>query len=520
VPIITYDQYMKDTARFGVSRSPELKAVDEAFRSYEARPTAVAKEQLEKAFEAWKRKQGNDRYAWVSSARNSSQAFTKLDALLAGQGDNDRAFGAGRVPDFMHEDLINARLGVLYLFSRLSVTPGAFNLLLEGGFDLGDQAMALGGASDQVKSDYGMVKKTKSVLEKAGDRLEEKLALQTAPKNIYVPQGAKPSIDVSRPVLLTSEKIQQDADRLAPLANQPMLQKIKEKVKHWFDLLVEKVKSTIQEKFATAKEKYGTLEGFAGLVKQVVNGCVTYFAAKAAPFVSAGLEIASGVGKTIDAAVKKFRTWREGLEVEVAQGHPATVVDSIKRAMTMSLFEGLWDTLKGSAKLAMDIVSFGAGALIDLLIAAGELLIKFIWRLVETIRINRFCAMAQEYWNNHLSPDSIHRRPFAFSEWYRSYALNIPFISVLTLNTGICGDKMRWLTMFNSGGQISSEEFQRGVKFLDNLKPWGAKYLKDCGYKIRTLGGDIFVDRLVNTFATSHEAEKTVFDRVIAVATA
>jgi hypothetical protein len=142
-----------------------------------------------------------------------------------------------------------------------------------------------------------------------------------------------------------------------------------------------------------------------------------------------------------------------------ARGRPAgegksraTVVDSIKRAMTLSLFEGLWDTLKSSGKLAVGIVSFGAGTLINLLIAAGELLIKFIWRLVETIRINRFCGMAREYWDNHLSPDSIHRRPFAFSDWYRSYALNIPFISVLTLNTGICGDKMRWLTMFDSGG--------------------------------------------------------------------
>ena len=511
--IITYDQWLKDTARFGVSRSPELKAIDQAFLAYEKLGTANAKQQLDNAFAAWKRKEGTGD-AWMKSARNNSKAVTKLAALLAGQGDTDTAFSMGRVPDFMHADLVNARLGVLYLFSRISVTPGVFKLLLEGGLDLGGQAMKVGGASEQAQGIFEKVEKGSPAFGAAGNALEKKFGPKTPPKNVYLPQGAKPSIEAgANATLVTSEQIQRDADRAAQLANRPMVQKIKDKIKEWFDLLVEKVTSTL-------KEKFGTVEGIAGTVKQVVNGCVTLFAAKAAPFVGAGLEIASAVGKTIDAAVTRFRTWKEGRDVEVAEGHPATIVASITRAMTLSLFEGLWDMLKGAGALAMDIVGFGAGGLVNLLIAAGELLIKFIWRLVETFRINAFCGMAREYWNNHLSADAIQRRPFAFSEWYRSYALNIPFISVMTLNTGICGDKMRYLTMFNSGGrQISAEHFQNGVKFLDNLKPWGAKYISDCGYNVRS-NGDILVDKLVNTFATSHEKEKTVFDQVISVVTA
>lgn len=510
--IITYDQWMKDTARFGLSRSPELKALDEAFRGYEKLGTSVAKQQLADSFAAWKRKQGPGD-AWVNSERNGSQAVTKLAALLAGQRDDNKAFSMGRVPDFMHEELINARLGVLYLFSRVGVTPGVFKLLLEGGLDLGERAMEVGGASENAKSIYGIAKEAGPLVGGAGNLLEKKFAPHTAPENVYLPQGAKPSIEAGpHATLVTSEQIQADADRAAQLASRPMGQKIKDKVKEWFHLLVEKVMSTVREKF-------GSVEGIAGTVKQVVNGCVTLFAAKAAPFVNAGLEIASAVGKTIEAAVTRFRAWKKRQHVEVAQGHPATIMASITRAMTMSLFEGLWDALKSTAALAMDIVSFGAGGLINLLIAAGELLIKFIWRLVETIRINHFCAMAREYWNNHFSADSIHRRPFAFSEWYRSYALNIPFIAVVTLNTGICGDKMRYLTMFNSGGQISSDDFQRGVRFLDNLKPWGAHYIKDCGYNIRSIG-DVLVDKLVNSFAISHEGEKTAFDRVISVVTA
>jgi len=180
----------------------------------------------------------------------------------------------------------------------------------------------------------------------------------------------------------------------------------------------------------------------------------------------------------------------------------------------------LWDMLKGASSLAMDIVGFGAGGLVNLIVSASEMLIKFIWRLVETVRINAFCREARGHWEQSQSPDSLHRRPFAFSEWYRGYALNLPVISVLTLNTGICGDKMRYLSMFSATGrQLSSDAFLHGVRFLDNLKPWGAQYLDDAGFSIRS-GGDALVDQLVNTFALSHERERTVFDRVIAVVTA
>ena len=70
----------------------------------------------------------------------------------------------GRVPDFMHEELINARLGVLYLFSRVGVTPGVFKLLLEGGLDLAGHAMEVGGASGQAKSIFEKAEKAGPVV--------------------------------------------------------------------------------------------------------------------------------------------------------------------------------------------------------------------------------------------------------------------------------------------------------------------------------------------------------------------
>lgn len=511
---IDYDKWMKDTSRFGLTRSPELKAIDAAFLAFAKLGTPDAKQQLQKAFDAWKAKQGPGD-AWRRSSRNSNRAADRLAALLSGEDETDGAFSLGRAPDFMHEELINARLGVLYLFSRVSVVPGIFKMLLEGGLDIAGQALEISNASEDTQSAFGKAQKAGSLVGKIGDKIEDKLVSQNKPKNVYLPQGTAPSLMANaRATLVTAEQIQREAEAAEALARRPFVQKIRDKVQEWFDALVQKVLGIL-------KKKFGTVEGIAGTIKTVVKGIVTLVAAKAAPFVGAGLEIASAIGKTVDASVTRFRAWKEGRDVEVADGHPATVVSSITRAMTLSLFDGLWQALKGAGALAMDIVGFGAGGLVNLIIAAGEMLIKFIWRLVETVRINSFCRQALGYWENSASLDALHRKPFEFSEWYRSYALSIPLIAVLTLNTGICGDKMRYLTMFKAGGvdQITAAEFQRGVMFLDNLKPWGAKYIGDTGFSIRT-GGDVLVNQLVNTFAVSHEREKTVFNRVISVVTA
>jgi hypothetical protein len=510
---IDYDRWIKDTSRIGLTRSPELKAVDAAFLTFAKLGTADAKQALERAFDAWKRKEGAGD-AWRRSARNRNRAADKLAALLSGHGDDDTAFSMGRTPDFMHEELINARLGVLYLFGRISVAPGIFKMLLEGGLDIAGQALEIGNASETAQSVVGKIEKGSSVLGKIGDKIEGKLVPTNTPKNVYLPQGAAPSVMAGpRATLVTSEQIQREADATQALANRPFVARIRDKVQEWFDQLVQKMMDMLRQKF-------GTIEGVAGTIKQVVKGIVTLVAAKAAPFVGAGLEIASAIGKTVDASVTRFRAWKDSRGVEVADGHPGTVVQSITRAMTLSLFQGLWDMLKGAGSLAMDIVGFGAGGVVNLIISASEMLIKFIWRLVETVRINTFCREARGHWEQSQSLDSLHRRPFAFSEWYRSYALNLPLISVLTLNTGICGDKMRYLSMFSASGQpISSDMFLNGSRYLDNLKPWGAKYLDDAGFSIRS-GGDVLVDQLVNTFASSHAKEQTAFDKIIAVVTA
>lgn len=515
MPVIDYDTWMQDTARFGLRRSPELVAVDQAFLTHEKLGTPASKQGLERAFEAWKTKAGPGE-AWRKSSRNHKRAADRLAVLLQGGADDDTAFHMGRVPDFMHEDLINARLGVLYLFSRLSVAPGLFTLVLDSGLDIAGQAMDLGGASqaDQktFKSVSGKVSKVAKPLGSAVEKkIENKIFAPTQPQNMSLPQGAPPSIPAG-PRVVSSEKIQQEAASIGARITQ-VGQAIMAKIQEWFDMLVDKVVGILEKKF-------GTLAGIAATVKSLVLALVKIVAKQAAPFVGAGLDLAKAVGETLKAAVTRFRTWADGKKVEIALGHPSTVVDSITRAMTASLFQGLWGVLKGAGGIAMQATSFGGATIVNMVIAAGELLIKFIWKLAETLHFNRFCTSARGHWEAQSGGDGLHRRPFAFNEWYRTAALNHPLIAILTLNTGICGDKMRYLAMYAPGGQqISTEQFQAGVRHLDNLKAWGSDYLSDSGFRLMS-AGDALVENLVTGFATSHGRPKNAFDKVMEVVTA
>ena len=61
--------------------------------------------------------------------------------------------------------------------------------------------------------------------------------------------------------------------------------------------------------------------------------------------------------------------------------------------------------------------------------------------------------------------------------------MSLPVLPVLALNTGITGNKMLFLQMYQSDGQVTSQtQFDRGVSYLDGLKDWGSSYLKGCGF--------------------------------------
>jgi len=86
--MITYEQWMKDTAAFGRARSTELKALDQALKTYEdAQKNSSGsilheRRAVQQALTAWKAAQTAKGQQWQSSVRNKLKTVEKLDADL------------------------------------------------------------------------------------------------------------------------------------------------------------------------------------------------------------------------------------------------------------------------------------------------------------------------------------------------------------------------------------------------------------------------------------------------------
>ena len=103
--------------------------------------------------------------------------------------------------------------------------------------------------------------------------------------------------------------------------------------------------------------------------------------------------------------------------------------------------------------------------------------------------------------------------------------MSVPAISILTLNSGICGDKMRFLKMFNTEGNELNlnedrrvETFQQGVEFVDDLKNVGADLLGKTGYSFTS--EDKVVANILKSMGGLGVKRNFVWDGVLRLATA
>jgi pimeloyl-ACP methyl ester carboxylesterase len=145
-PKIDYKQWMSKTSAIGRRRSPHLMALDKCIEEYESEPftdrKAMALKRLKVALDNWKGTQGPGD-GWKKSVRNRTKQVELLTALVEKGRDTDLA------PDFMHANLENSRLGVVYLLSHMKVNPKIFNVVLEGG-------LAVEAASDVIDEISGL----------------------------------------------------------------------------------------------------------------------------------------------------------------------------------------------------------------------------------------------------------------------------------------------------------------------------------------------------------------------------
>ncbi len=436
--LIEYSKWLARTSVMGKFRSADLKAVDKALENYEKHGGTLAF--LKQALDTWKVKATKEHGDWKKSPRNAKGAITELTEKMA----------QTRVDTVMSKDSSHARLGLIFMFAHTKVDSGLFKLILEGGLDLAGKTFSL----DQVQDGVGKKVATGVGMAAKGVSVISSQALKPGPK---APPGGSP----------------------------PVIQSLWKDLTDWLTEFAEKVWKSLQAKFTLDPTKSWIDRGIDALPKiaDLVVVIVGQVCAAAAPFVGAAVDIAKGLKGLVTGCYDRYQSYSLGKNVVMANGHPGVVVDSLHRAMNFGILKGCYDTLKGAASLGMAIASYGGSAIVDLVIAGCEAIASLVHRLWETSRMNAFFADCAVKWKSRDEKSGIQHSAIAFGAWYRAAAVAIPAISALALNSGITGDKMQYLQMFNTKGEeISKEDFSRGVKFVDNLKVWSKSYLKDTGY--------------------------------------
>jgi hypothetical protein len=258
--------------------------------------------------------------------------------------------------------------------------------------------------------------------------------------------------------------------------------KVLEYLQRAADFVKAKIRAALDYFDNDIETKIGDLIVKAGdfLAKQLSEAYKTM-----APIVGSAMDSLGGLDKAFTNAKALFDTWITSKSAKVAEGHPAVIVDSLRAAMKASLFEGLYETAKGAVGIAGEVATLGAAKIAMIVLKVVEGLIKAIWRAVEGSKITKFFAEAENHWINRTAADAIHLDQRKFVEWYKPYAMSVPAIAAMALISGICGDKMAYLQMYQKDlSVVTADQFRRGAESLDAMKPWAKKYLKDSGIEL------------------------------------
>lgn len=473
--LMPYKSWMTNTNVTLRPRSALLRQLDEAILTYERSGHPKALIAIQQRLKAWQESKGpND--AWKKDSRNKNLTINLLQSQAYGGGDTDAALGT---PEFMSPGMINARLGVIYLFSKTEVDDTIFKILLNGAIDVTNAGLNVGNqAAGYAANVLGAAQKPAGTL---ADKAQNKVAHWVSGKSLI--------------------------DGNSPPPTESRARQLWEKVRTMIYDAAVKAWQSIKKKIAEFRDDpAGTaLDVIPGMLRKLCDFLTGQLIASLAPLIGGALDLTKGIANTIDASMTKYNEWIAGRNVNLQEGYPSTVVQSIRRSMTFSIGEGLYDTLKGAAKVGMDAGTAAGSTILGLVTDVLEAVIKTIWKVIECKRMNSFCGLAAKLWDAREERNALHLQPIAFNTWFKGYAMNIPALSVLSLNSGICGDKMRFLNMFKNDSDILSEsEFKAGCGYVDSLKVWGSSYLKDCDFSFSSKDG---VVAGLLTLAQSHTEE-------------
>ncbi len=470
------------------TRGPSLLKVDEAYTDYFKVRSEENKQKLHDALGAYLMEKGGH---WEKVDRNK-----KSDGLMK--------FIYEKTADAVAKNVLakripEARHGVIYLWQNADVSTQWAKILLEGALNIGGSTLGMLQASnyeagDKLKGLGVIAKKTK------GDTLASIGQLAPTIGGILAkPTGTGVEPETPTPVV-----------KLVALTEDPgLLEKAKAALGKFFTKVYETIKQAVTAMWDEQRLKYYR-GGFIGTIGTSVGKLVLFILGKvakhAAPFVSAGIDIGQGICQAIIAAKDRVVAYLARKKFMVAPGHPMQIANSIQTQMNWAIAKGLYNAAKGGIKLAGNIASFGASALVDVIAACVEFAWKFITRMAEGYWMRDWIGTLKSHTNNRnnwkADPNDGKWRPSivyndrAFKALFEMGCESSVCVPMMTLNSGIAGDQMMFMKMFDDTGAILGQhapmqimpskaalaEFEAATNYFTQLKEWGRNYLESTGF--------------------------------------
>jgi hypothetical protein len=394
-----------------------------------------------------------------------------------------------------------ARHGLLYLWQNGDVSTQWAQIFLEGALSIGGSTLGMLQASNYQSGDklggLGIIaaNTTGDTLASVGSGGAGVL------KSVVAPTGTGVKVEPETPT--PSVKLDDLKD------DRSILQKAKAVLGKFFTEIYETIKKKVAEIWEEQRMKYyrggfiGTIGLSLGKLALFILGKV---AKQAAPFVSSAIDLGQGICQAIIAAKDRVTAYLARSKFMVMPGHPMQIANAIERQMNWAIAKGVYTAAKGGAKLAGNIASWGASALIDVIAACIEFAWKFITRLAEGIFMRSWIDGVKTFTKNRNDwradpKDGVWRPRIvyndkAFKELFELGCDASVCVPMLTLNSGISGDQMMFMKMFDDTGAILGQdsalqimpsksaqaEFNAATKYFTQLKEWGRNYLVSTGF--------------------------------------
>ncbi|MGE4240844.1 hypothetical protein [Ramlibacter sp.] len=562
---VTPEEFRERTSLTFSRRSPSTQRLDLAYAAYYESQTEFKRKQLYRILQDYLVEHGG---YWNMCARNTASGGL-LEWMYNEVAPPSVRMTTRRAAELDHaartminaHDIPHSRYGVLYLLGNIQIQADVFNLVLEGvscvgatvgsslttNFnDIGNAAsssgmrvgsvggravtggQAIGAGRGGLALVGGITGKGGSVTAKPPPIGEPRTwfpctgtAVTAAASAIgdayehgryFVGTGLAVGATLAAPVVIAGALVADAARALYLLAKD-----LFDKLYSVFDGLATTVTRKLQDRMFV-----GTALG--AVIKGVVKFAVDMVMKNAAPFVGGAIDIGTGLVRTIDAACTRIAAWLDRRKINITPGHPEEIANNIEHSMTIGIFKGLLDILKGAAKSAATLLGPGLGSVVAAAMSAMEWIVKMIARAVENEAIKTFLGKARiefaaEKARAQLQPSPGHERKAdggtgqairgdlapridgtgiisdtaRFTAFFKEGCSASPLIPMLTLNSGICGSLMTFVQLFDNEGEMirnpgaKRQVFDIGHDYFRRLKQYSVEYMQACGFEFSPL---------------------------------